>query len=84
MAPKKYVTYMPVLDSLPAFAVLTVVLGHTMVQKAPGGGIGVDIFFAISGFLIIGLLLQEYEARGRISIAKFYGRRALRLSRPYG
>src|SRR5258707_3420772 len=43
------------------------------------GVIGVDIFFVLSGFLITGLLLEEWDETGRISIKRFYARRALRL-----
>jgi peptidoglycan/LPS O-acetylase OafA/YrhL len=44
-----------------------------------GGTLGVDLFFVLSGFLITTLLLEEHEAMGRISIRRFYGRRARRL-----
>src|SRR5258707_7981926 len=43
------------------------------------GVIGVDIFFVLSGFLITGLLLEEWDETGRISIKRFYARRAIRL-----
>lgn len=48
-------------------------------QYVPGGFLGVDLFFVLSGFLITALLLGEHAARGRISFASFYRRRALRL-----
>lgn len=48
----------------------------------PGGYLGVDLFFALSGFLITVLLLQEYEDHGRIDFRAFYARRALRLLPP--
>ncbi|NVD38430.1 acyltransferase [Ensifer sp. HO-A22] len=62
-----------------AVAVLSVVLYHAFpTGKLKGGFIGVDIFFVISGFLITGILLRELQA-GNFSIARFYGRRALRI-----
>lgn len=45
----------------------------------PGGAIGVEIFFVLSGFLISRLLLHELDVTGQISLRRFYGRRALRL-----
>lgn len=71
--------YMPAVDGLRAVAVLLVILGHSYVAMFPGGGVGVDIFFAISGFLITGLLIVEYKKYNKINLLKFYGRRALRL-----
>ncbi|GLW28867.1 acyltransferase family protein [Actinoplanes regularis] len=65
-------------EGLRAVAVLLVVLGHAGVPFAAGGYVGVDVFFVISGFLITSLLLRE-AAGGRISIRRFYARRALRL-----
>jgi peptidoglycan/LPS O-acetylase OafA/YrhL len=68
----------PDIQGLRALAVVAVVLDHTV--GFPGGGfVGVDMFFVLSGFLITGLLLREYEATGRISLAAFYRRRALRI-----
>lgn len=54
-------------------------LFHYPLWVADGGFIGVDIFFVLSGYLICGLLLREHEATGKISLPKFYMRRALRL-----
>ncbi|AEV88175.1 acyltransferase 3 [Actinoplanes sp. SE50] len=65
-------------EGLRAVAVLLVVLGHAGVPFAAGGYVGVDVFFVISGFLITSLLLRE-RAAGRMSIRRFYARRALRL-----
>ena len=67
------------IDGLRAVAVLAVVLYHAGAVLAPGGYVGVDVFFVISGYLITGLLLQEWQARGRIDFAGFYARRARRL-----
>src|ERR1700724_2746663 len=66
-------------EGLRAVAVVLVVLWHAGVTWVPGGFVGVDVFFVISGFLITGLLLREHEKRGRISIAGFYARRARRV-----
>jgi peptidoglycan/LPS O-acetylase OafA/YrhL len=66
-------------EGLRAVAVVLVVLFHAGVSWLPGGYVGVDVFFVISGFLITGLLLREHEQRGRISIRGFYARRARRI-----
>ena len=52
---------------------------HTRPRLVPAGSIGVDIFFVLSGFLITTLLVEELDSRGRVSIGRFYIRRALRL-----
>ncbi|MFD8425520.1 acyltransferase family protein [Streptomyces sp. NPDC059466] len=62
-----------------ALAVSLVVLAHAGVRHVAGGYIGVDVFFVISGFLITSLLLRELARDGRVSVRKFYARRALRL-----
>ncbi|MDR7383822.1 acyltransferase family protein [Promicromonospora iranensis] len=65
-------------QGLRAVAVLAVIADH--VVGWPGGGfVGVDVFFVISGFLITGLLLREYERTGTISFSAFYVRRAKRI-----
>ncbi|UIN30871.1 acyltransferase family protein [Microbacterium binotii] len=66
------------IQGLRALAVLAVVGAHATGWPR-GGFVGVDVFFVISGFLITGLLLREVEATGRVSLARFYGRRARRL-----
>ena len=71
--------YRPALDGLRAVAILSVMAGHTWGWLLPGGFVGVDIFFVLSGFLITTLLLEERERTGRISLRLFYARRALRL-----
>jgi peptidoglycan/LPS O-acetylase OafA/YrhL len=65
------------LDGLRGIAVLAVMLFHSGAIR--GGFLGVDIFFALSGFLITSLLLEEHAATGSIGIRRFYLRRALRL-----
>ena len=70
----------PGLDGMRAIAVLVVVLDHTPLWGFQGGGLGVDVFFVLSGFLITNLLLEELADSGRISLRRFYARRALRLT----
>lgn len=67
------------LDGLRAIAVAAVILFHLAPGALPGGYLGVDIFFVISGFLITGLLLREREVFGRIRLGTFWLRRARRL-----
>ncbi|MGE5386348.1 MAG: acyltransferase family protein [Betaproteobacteria bacterium] len=72
-------SYRPDIDGLRAVAVLSVILFHIDKRLLPGGFVGVDIFFVISGFLISLHILQEVEA-GRFSIADFYRRRVKRIA----
>ena len=67
------------LQGLRAMAVLLVFLGHAGVPQVPGGFVGVDVFFVLSGYLITALLLREIEWSGRISFLGFYARRMKRL-----
>ncbi len=62
-----------------AWAITAVFFGHLGVRFFVGGGVGVDLFFALSGFLITHLLLREYDRRGTIDLLAFYRRRAWRL-----
>lgn len=66
------------IQGLRGIAVLLVVIYHTGFAF-PGGFIGVDMFFVISGFVITQVLLREYEETGKISLSHFYARRARRL-----
>lgn len=66
------------IQGLRAVAVLVVILDH-LTGWPSGGFVGVDIFFVISGFLITGLLLREYDATDRISFGGFYRRRVRRI-----
>ena len=63
-------TYRPDIDGLRAVAVLSVVLFHLNPGWLPGGFVGVDVFFVISGYLITGILLANLRA-GRFSFARF-------------
>ncbi len=67
------------IQGLRAIAVLTVIASHASVPFVPGGFVGVDVFFVISGFLITQLLFREVEKSGRVSLAGFYARRARRI-----
>ncbi len=67
----------PELDGLRGVAILAVLCVHC--GLLPGGFLGVDIFFALSGYLITGILHKEYRAQGTIRLGRFYARRALRL-----
>ena len=67
------------ITALRACAVLLVVLYHLWPGRLPGGYIGVDVFFVISGFLITSHLLRESTTTGRIALARFWARRARRL-----
>jgi peptidoglycan/LPS O-acetylase OafA/YrhL len=71
--------FRPDIEGLRAVAVGLVLVYHAGVRQLPGGFIGVDVFFVISGFLITGLLVREVESTGRLSLAGFYARRAKRL-----
>ena len=66
------------IEGLRGLAVLSVLLSHAFPGALPGGFVGVDIFFVISGYLIGRHLLQDIQA-GRLSILGFYGRRARRI-----
>lgn len=71
-------TYRPDIDGLRALAIISVVTYHAFPTLMPGGFVGVDIFFVISGFLISGILLQSLRT-GTFGFAKFYANRVRRL-----
>jgi peptidoglycan/LPS O-acetylase OafA/YrhL len=73
--------HVPALDALRGIAILLVLAVHTGddLEALPGGALGVDLFFVLSGFLITALLLTEWDRHERISFRGFYRRRALRL-----
>lgn len=69
----------PGLDGIRAIAVVAVAVFHLFPGLLPGGFIGVDVFFVLSGFLITHLLLREQALTGRISLRQFWWRRVKRL-----
>jgi peptidoglycan/LPS O-acetylase OafA/YrhL len=71
-------TYRPDIDGLRAIAVFLVIGFHSVPRLIPGGYVGVDIFFVISGFLITGLLLDDLKKK-QFSVATFYARRIRRI-----
>ncbi len=71
--------YLPALDGLRAFAVAGVIAYHLGFHWANGGYLGVDLFFVLSGFLITGLLVGEWDRRRTIGLRSFWFRRAKRL-----
>ena len=74
----EHLVYRPDVDGLRAIAVLGVVLFHAFPQWLPGGFVGVDVFFVISGYLITALIIQDF-GRGGFSIWQFYARRIRRI-----
>jgi peptidoglycan/LPS O-acetylase OafA/YrhL len=75
--PRPVLERQPALDGLRGVAVAAVVAFH--LERLPGGFLGVDLFFVLSGFLITSLLLVESEGRGAIDLGRFWSRRARRL-----
>lgn len=71
--------YIPALDGLRAFAVLAVIAYHLGMQWAPGGLLGVTVFFVLSGYLITSLLLIEWDNTDTINLPQFWLRRVRRL-----
>ena len=71
--------FRPDVEGMRAVAVGMVLVYHAGVGFVPGGFVGVDVFFVISGFLITGMLIREVEQTGTVSLAQFYARRAKRL-----
>lgn len=78
---KAHALSIPSLDGIRAISVLIVVLSHSGFVAVPGG-LGVTIFFFLSGYLITTLMLAESELTGEIDILKFYARRVFRLMPP--
>lgn len=79
LAKHKSLPYRPALDGLRGLAVAAVVIFHVDKDVLPGGWLGVDLFFVLSGFLITSLLLTEHNRWGRISLGGFWASRARRL-----
>ena len=71
--------YIPALDGVRAISILLVLLSHLGLEHVVPGAFGVTLFFFISGYLITRQLLTHLNATGRIGLARFYLRRALRL-----
>jgi peptidoglycan/LPS O-acetylase OafA/YrhL len=67
------------LDGLRALAVVAVLLYHAELTWLPGGFLGVEVFFVISGYLITALLLAGWRQHGRVDLKGFWLRRARRL-----
>ena len=77
--PEVRLSYSPGLDGLRAIAVMAVLLYHADLTWIPGGFLGVEVFFVISGYLISALLLAEWHQKGSINLKEFWLRRARRL-----
>jgi len=71
--------YMPGLDGLRALAVFAVIAYHLNLTIAPGGLLGVGIFFVLSGYLITDILVNQWRANGRLNLRQFWYRRMRRL-----
>jgi peptidoglycan/LPS O-acetylase OafA/YrhL len=71
--------YRPELDGLRALSVLAVIAYHADLAWIPGGFLGVEVFFVVSGFLITTLMLEERAQTGSVSLRSFWLRRARRL-----
>jgi peptidoglycan/LPS O-acetylase OafA/YrhL len=71
--------YLPGIDAMRALAVLAVFGYHAGLDWMPGGFLGVDVFFVISGYLITSLLVREFEHGGHVELGRFWLRRARRL-----
>jgi len=79
---KNNIGYVASLDGLRAVAVILVMMLHANFKLGWSGGLGVSVFFALSGFLITTLLLEEFSNSGTISFKGFYIRRTMRLFPP--
>ena len=75
----KKTKYLPSIDSLRAIAVIAVIIYHIDANYLPGGFLGVDLFFVLSGYLISSLIIKEYKSTGTVNLYNFYVRRARRL-----
>lgn len=79
MATKHGIQYIPAIDGLRAIAVLAVMFYHLGFSWIPGGFLGVDLFFVISGYVITRLILDSIAQSGGLDLRKFYIARARRL-----
>ncbi len=82
MATKRGIQYIPAIDGLRAVAVIAVILYHLGISWIPGGFLGVDLFFVISGYVITRLLLDSIQERGGLDLRDFYWARIRRLLPP--
>ncbi|CAB4596484.1 unannotated protein [freshwater metagenome] len=82
MVTKRGIQYIPAIDGLRAIAVIAVMLYHLGVSWIPGGFLGVDLFFVISGYVITRLLLDSIQERGGLDLRDFYLTRIRRLLPP--
>ena len=78
-SPSVKLSYLPSLDGLRAVAVMAVLIYHSDIGWLPGGYLGVEVFFVISGYLITSLLLAERQGTGTVNLRGFWIRRARRL-----
>jgi peptidoglycan/LPS O-acetylase OafA/YrhL len=79
MATKRGIQYIPAIDGLRALAVIAVMFYHLGFSWIPGGFLGVDLFFVISGYVITRLLLDSIAQSGGLDLRGFYIARARRL-----
>ena len=82
MAAPKGIRYIPAIDGLRAIAVIAVILYHLGFNWIPGGFLGVDLFFVISGYVITRLLLDSIQRSGGLDLRGFYAGRVRRLLPP--
>ena len=82
MASPRGIRYIPAIDGLRAVAVIAVLLYHLGISWIPGGFLGVDLFFVISGYVITRLLLDSIQERGGLDLRDFYLARIRRLLPP--
>ncbi len=82
MAAEKGIRYIPAIDGLRAVAVIAVMLYHLGFRWIPGGFLGVDLFFVISGYVITRLLLDSIQRSGGLDLRAFYMARIRRLLPP--
>lgn len=80
--PASLTAYRPFIDGLRAVSILSVVAYHAGIPGVTGGYVGVDVFFVISGFLIISQIVEALQRR-TFSFGEFWSRRALRILPPY-
>ncbi len=71
--------FRPDIEGLRGISIAAILLFHAGLPFVPGGFIGVDVFFVLSGFLITGLIVREVTSTGTLRLGAFWGRRARRL-----